>query len=83
MLRRPATTIKLTPEDILEYDDSLEKQKEESKESQEKSNLILQEQVNDSNHDFKDTKGMLGTILPQAVGQTRDDRIGVNRNTSN
>lgn len=30
MLRRPATTIKLTPEDVLEYDDSVAEQKSQN-----------------------------------------------------
>lgn len=34
MLRRPATTIKLSPEDILEYDESLKQQQQQQQQEQ-------------------------------------------------
>ncbi|CAK7917656.1 hypothetical protein CAAN3_21S01442 [[Candida] anglica] len=64
MLRRPATTIKLTPEDILEYDDALSRNSqsapynEQSSHNEEQEHTILK---------FKD--------LPD-VSVTRDERIG-------
>ncbi|EGW30466.1 uncharacterized protein SPAPADRAFT_63295 [Spathaspora passalidarum NRRL Y-27907] len=60
MLRRPATKIRLSPEDILEYDESLQRQQEQEqlqlqqkqqqeeqyKQQQQNSSSILQEQIN-------------------------------------
>lgn len=71
MLRRPATMIKLTPEDILEYDDSLSS-RGNSTTQEHHNDLALQEQVNaDSTtnqpeHNIKE--------------QTKDERLGLTRN---
>lgn len=67
MLRRTATTIKLTPEDILEYDDNLAKSAQEYPYNQEISNNDEQDH---SILKFKD--------LPEE-SLTRDERIGIMR----
>ncbi|CAX41160.1 conserved hypothetical protein [Candida dubliniensis CD36] len=72
MLRREATTIRLSPEDILEYDDSVaqQKQKQEQQSIPSQQNPsdfsphnILQEQINNSSHsiipDFKEETGSI------------------------
>lgn len=84
MLRRPATTIKLTPEDILEYDDdlersALEKQRElaremEQDQKQQEQGPNQQEQISSA-----------GIVNYKGIGVTnvsRDERIGVRRNNS-
>lgn len=72
MLRRPATVIKLTPEDVLEYDDSLLSKEAHSLDGnsqvQQNQEHMLQEQINNSSE------------LIQEYKETRDERIGVNRN---
>lgn len=72
MLRRPATVIKLTPEDVLEYDDSLMSKEAHSHDGnsqvQQNQEHMLQEQINNSSELIQDYK------------ETRDERIGVNRN---
>ncbi|KAK6458158.1 anaphase-promoting complex, subunit CDC26 [Scheffersomyces xylosifermentans] len=66
MLRRPATTIKLTPEDVLEYDDTLAHQQaqqvqqslQQQQQQQQQSyshDQILQEQINTSSGDIAPT----------------------------
>ncbi|ODV81933.1 uncharacterized protein CANTADRAFT_3988 [Suhomyces tanzawaensis NRRL Y-17324] len=61
MLRRQATTIKLTPEDILEYDDSLaqkqlQRQQEQQKDQAHRS--ILQERdEGNTTQNYKDERG--------------------------
>ncbi|CAI5760480.1 unnamed protein product [Candida verbasci] len=80
MLRREATTIKLSPEDILEYDDSIQKSDKQQQQQQQQqnsedfgSNSILQEQfMNNSNEFVKE-----GTSNKSV---SRNDRIGVQRN---
>ncbi|KAL6454239.1 hypothetical protein SBY92_003700 [Candida maltosa Xu316] len=66
MLRREATTIKLSPEDILEYDESRETQKQQQQQQQQANDLeqqqnslsdftprtILQEQINNSSQEI-------------------------------
>ncbi|KAF3990186.1 hypothetical protein FT663_02197 [Candidozyma haemuli var. vulneris] len=64
MLRRPATTIKLTPEDVLEYDDSVAVQKAQN-ETQIDSNQELDK--SHTNITFKE---------PSLAG--RNERLGVN-----
>lgn len=66
MLRRTATTIKLNPEDILEYDDSLAKSSQQ---------FAYNETTNNDEQDhsilkFKDQEPL-----------TRDERIGSHRQT--
>ncbi|KAG7663010.1 uncharacterized protein J8A68_003479 [[Candida] subhashii] len=88
MLRRPATTIKLSPEDILEYDESL-KQKLELQQQQQQSinelsqyspqTSILQEQIGGSSDMMQGYK-QSSSINQQAGNQSRDDRIGVRKN---
>lgn len=72
MLRRPATVIKLTPEDVLEYDDSLMSKESQSQDGnnqeQQHQEHVLQEQINNSSELIQDYK------------DSRDDRIGLNRN---
>lgn len=73
MLRRPATSIKLTPEDILEYDDALELQHQEEvlKSEQQLNDVILQEQVSNSSEVHYKPES---TVPPHQL-KTRDDRI--------
>lgn len=82
MLRRPATTIKLTPEDILEYDELVAKQQEQPVGQQQILNSELQESDADtSNISFKDSSYLYNQNPPPIqVTRSRDDRIGVNRN---
>lgn len=65
MLRRPATTIKLTPEDILEYDDS----------------VLLQQSASISlvDHNQEQDKSLTGIIFKEPL-QNKNERIGVTRN---
>lgn len=63
MLRRPATTIKLTPEDILHYDDSVQ--------LRQKSGL----QIDNNQEQEKSQDG----ILFKEPLQSRNDRMGVSR----
>lgn len=81
MLRRPATTIKLTPEDILEYDESVAKQQEQPVGQQQILNSELQESDADtSNISFKDSSYLYNQNPPPIqVTRSRDERIGVNR----
>lgn len=70
MLRRPATTIKLTPEDILEYDDA--KAVASDSNSTFANNSQLQEHPSDadsSSLSFKDLNAV----------RAREDRLGVSR----
>lgn len=64
MLRRPATEIKLTPEDILEYDDSLVQDHSHNDKLAQQSEL--QEQINNSSELITEFK-------------SRDERVGVTR----
>lgn len=81
MLRREATTIRLSPEDILEYDDSVaqqQKQKQELQQGQEQSipqqnpsdfspPNILQEQINNSSRSIiPDFKEESGSIYQRS-----------------
>lgn len=89
MLRRPATTIKLSPEDILEYDESLKQKLELEQQQQQHSinelsqyspqTLILQEQIGGSSDIMQGYK-QSSSINQQAGNQSRDDRIGVRKN---
>ncbi len=85
MLRRPATTIRLTPEDILEYDDALAQQKyqqqlelQQQQQQQQQQHFHndhgLQEQINNSSNDLNASF--------KATAPSRDARIGVNRKPS-
>ncbi|KAG2733217.1 hypothetical protein G9P44_004207 [Scheffersomyces stipitis] len=78
MLRRPATTIKLTPEDILEYDDSLAQQQQPQVQQNTSFSheQLLQEQINNS------TNEIVPPYKPTEQQPTRDDRIGVNQNNN-
>ncbi|CAH2353596.1 hypothetical protein CLIB1423_11S03312 [[Candida] railenensis] len=67
MLRRTATTIKLTPEDILEYDDNLAKAAQEYPYNQ-----------GISNNDEQDHSILKFKDLPEE-SLTRDERIGIMR----
>lgn len=83
MLRRPATTIKLTPEDILEYDELVAKQQEQPVgQLQILNNDQFQESDADSsNISFKDSSYLYNQNPPPIqVTRTRDERMGVNRN---
>ncbi len=78
MLRRPATTIKLTPEDVLEYDDSLLDQQNsqhhfQQLHDQNHNDSILQEQMNTNIHN--NSSNEIAT-----KEQSKDDRIGATRN---
>jgi hypothetical protein len=93
MLRRPATTIKLTPEDILEYDDdfernSLEKQRELAREMEQEQKLHQQSQHLQPQHQGPNRQEQIaseGLVNYKGIGVmsvTRDERIGVRRNNS-
>mmetsp|Transcript_1774 Transcript_1774/g.1926 ORF Transcript_1774/g.1926 Transcript_1774/m.1926 type:complete len:80 (+) Transcript_1774:20-259(+) len=78
MLRRPATTIKLTPEDVLEYDDGLldpqnSHHQFQQLHDQNQNDFILQEQMNTNIHNNSSNE-------ITAKEQSKDDRIGVTRN---
>lgn len=78
MLRRPATTIKLTPEDVLEYDDSLLNQQNsqhhfQQLHDQNHNDFTLQEQMNTNIHNNSSSE-----IATKE--QSKDDRIGATRN---
>lgn len=77
MLRRPATTIKLTPEDVLEYDDNLLDQQSSQNHTQQlhdqTNDFILQEQMNTSNIHNNSSNDI-------AKEQSKDERIGAIRN---
>ena len=92
MLRRDATTIKLSPEDILEYDESIEQQKQRQQKNHQlvqghhnPSDItprnILQEQMNNSSHDIMpDYKEESSSILQRSRNNqqsSRDERIGI------
>lgn len=64
MLRRPATTIKLTPEDILEYDDS----------------VLLRESAVPSlvDHNQEQDKSATGITFKEPL-QSKNERVGVTR----
>ncbi|RCK57258.1 hypothetical protein Cantr_06796 [Candida viswanathii] len=95
MLRRDATTIKLSPEDILEYDESIEQQKQRQQQTIQQQlqdhrnpsdftpHNILQEQINNSSHDImSDYKEESSSILQRSrITQqpSRDERIGIQR----
>lgn len=74
MLRRPATTIKLTPEDILEYDDQMkEEAAKKEKQDHENAGNILQEHVDKQGLELRyDALSM----APEKV-KNKDERIGV------
>ena len=61
MLRRPATTIKLTPEDILEYDDS----------------IAMKQQSSFSHVDQTQEQDKLHPIIFKEPLLTRNERIGI------
>lgn len=88
MLRRDATTIKLSPEDILEYDDTVQQKKQSQQQPQGNHNPseftprnILQEQMNNSSHnnmpDYKE--GSSSLLQRSRINQqaSRDERIGI------
>lgn len=84
MLRRPATTIKLTPEDILEYDDTLMDQQNVQLQYHQKQHqhddFILQEQINTNNNN---NNSNINNNIHQdmtAKDQSKDERIGIVRN---
>lgn len=92
MLRRDATTIKLSPEDILEYDESIEQQKQRQQKNHQlvqghhnpsdfTPRNILQEQMNNSSHDIMpDYKEESSSILQRSRNNqqsSRDERIGI------
>lgn len=64
MLRRPATTIKLTPEDVLDFDDSVALQKSRNE------TQIEQRQEQDKSHPHITFKE------PSVLG--RNERLGLN-----
>ena len=93
MLRRPATTIKLTPEDILEYDydlerNSLEKQQELAREMEQEQKLHQQSQHLQPQNQGPNRQEQIaseGLVHYKGIGVTsvtRDERIGVMRNNS-
>lgn len=63
MLRRPATTIKLTPEDILEYDDSVQL-------------AAVKDDFPHVQQEQLDVRVQPSVLKPEP---TRDERIGVSR----
>ncbi|KAK6466064.1 hypothetical protein DFJ63DRAFT_333443 [Scheffersomyces coipomensis] len=86
MLRRPATTIRLTPEDILEYDDTLAQQQHEK---QQQEQLQLQQQQQQQHHDQQqqlqqqeqiNSSGIdLNQSFKPPASDARNSRIGVQR----
>lgn len=85
MLRRPATTIKLTPEDILEYDDTIVNEEHDKEKSQQMDSRFFHDQIlqehNSSSIDMiHNFKGTAANQSPKHVVPTREERIGVNMN---
>ncbi|CAK9440046.1 uncharacterized protein LODBEIA_P41460 [Lodderomyces beijingensis] len=75
MLRREATTIKLSPEDVLEYDESLERQKlsraqgqQQLQQSQQQSQSTFQNQTARNNSDFNSSN-----ILQEQMNSQSDN----------
>jgi len=64
MLRRPITTIKLTPEDVLEYDDSLSSTQTNSKTEAESESSNVRDHQASSNG-------------PTKLKKSRNERLGV------
>ncbi|KAK6882231.1 hypothetical protein K4I79_001591 [Candida tropicalis] len=92
MLRRDATTIKLSPEDILEYDESIEQQKQRQQKNHQSvqghhnpsdftPRNILQEQMNNSSHDimpdYKEESSSISQRSRNNQQSSRDERIGI------
>lgn len=81
MLRRPATTIKLTPEDILEYDESAHQQQVHQEQERHQFDQFQEHQSDpdSSNLSFKESSHInnQNSVNPPL---NRDERIGVTRN---
>lgn len=75
MLGRPATTIKLTPEDVLEYDDSLTTEDQFSIQGRLQEKNFSQEQMAFRRQSLADEHQRESAKKKP----TRDERIGVSR----
>lgn len=75
MLGRPATTIKLTPEDVLEYDDSLTTEEQFTMQGKLQQKGFPQEQMAFGRQSFNDEHQRESAKKKP----TKDERIGVSR----